>query len=68
MKQLILAAVFTVGLITLAWASTRYDWPGESYFEGIGEDGTGKVVCIKADKDLGTCSDQPNSSGVCTCN
>jgi len=34
---------------------------------GINSDGTGKVVCIKADKSLGTCTDQPDVSGVCTC-
>lgn len=35
--------------------------------KGIKADGTGKVVCIKSDGALGTCSDAPNSSGVCTC-
>lgn len=34
---------------------------------GVSSDGTGKVVCVKADQSLGTCSDQPNGSGVCTC-
>ena len=35
--------------------------------EGIKSDGTGKVVCIKSDGALGTCSDAPNAFGVCTC-
>lgn len=29
---------------------------------------SGKVVCWKADKTLGSCSNAPNASGVCTCN
>jgi hypothetical protein len=34
---------------------------------GVASDGTGKVVCIKSDGNLGTCSDAPDGSGVCTC-
>lgn len=34
---------------------------------GTASDGTGKVVCIKSDGNLGTCSNAPNASGVCTC-
>jgi len=40
---------------------------GEMRADGIAGDGTGKVVCIKADGNLGTCSDQPGGSGTCTC-
>lgn len=40
---------------------------GETSVSGISADGTGKVVCIKADSNLGTCTDAPNGSGVCTC-
>lgn len=39
----------------------------ELYIGGVGGDGTGKVVCVKADTTLGTCTTQPNASGVCTC-
>lgn len=31
---------------------------------GISRDGKGKVVCIKSDGKLGTCSNQPNANGV----
>lgn len=41
---------------------------GEAKVSGISGDGTGKVACVKSDGNLGTCSNQPNSSGVCTCN
>lgn len=34
---------------------------------GISGDGSGKAVCVKSDGNLGTCSDAPNGSGVCTC-
>jgi len=40
---------------------------GELNITGIGSDGTGKVVCIKANEDLGTCSDAPGAGGTCTC-
>lgn len=40
---------------------------GDLNVSTIALDGTGKVVCIKADGTLGTCSDAPNASGVCTC-
>lgn len=40
---------------------------GEVDIGSISGDGTGKVVCIKSDGDLGTCSNQPNGSGICTC-
>lgn len=34
---------------------------------GISGDGSGSVVCVKADGNLGTCSDAPDGSGNCTC-
>jgi len=40
---------------------------GELNVSGIRGDGSGKVVCVKADGNLGTCSDAPDGSGVCTC-
>lgn len=43
------------------------DVAGEFRADGIAGDGNGKVVCIKSDGDLGTCSDQPGASGTCTC-
>ena len=39
----------------------------ELIVSSIASDGTGKVVCIKSDGMLGTCSDAPNVSGACTC-
>ena len=41
---------------------------GEASFRGITSDGTGKVVCIKSDGNLGTCTDTPGIGGDCTCN
>lgn len=40
---------------------------GEVTFTGVNGDGTGKALCVKADGYIGTCSDAPNGSGVCTC-
>lgn len=40
---------------------------GETYLFGVKGDGTGKVVCVKSDGSLGTCTDQPGASGTCTC-
>jgi len=34
---------------------------------GVAFDGTGKVVCVKSNQQLGTCTNAPNGSGVCTC-
>lgn len=39
----------------------------ELFITGVSNDGTGKVVCVKADKNLGTCTDAPGASGTCTC-
>lgn len=41
---------------------------GEVTIDSISADGVGKVVCIKADGSLGTCSDAPDGTGACTCN
>jgi hypothetical protein len=35
---------------------------------GVSGDGTGKAVCVKADGDLGTCTDAVGAGGTCTCN
>jgi len=40
---------------------------GEVNITGISGDGTGKAVCIKSDRTLGTCSDAVGGSGTCTC-
>ncbi|MFH1640505.1 MAG: hypothetical protein ABIA66_00940 [Candidatus Omnitrophota bacterium] len=40
---------------------------GEASFDGISGDGNGKAVCIKSDGNLGTCTNQPDASGVCNC-
>lgn len=40
---------------------------GETRLTGVSSDGTGKVVCVKNDGNLGTCTNAPNASGVCSC-
>lgn len=40
---------------------------GELNLQTISGDGTGKVVCIKADGNLGTCTDAVGAGGTCTC-
>jgi len=40
---------------------------GETKITGIKDDGAGKVVCIKSDGNLGTCTDTINATGYCTC-
>lgn len=40
---------------------------GEANISGISGDGTGKVVCIKSDGNLGTCSTTVGAGGTCTC-
>lgn len=40
---------------------------GEVNAAGISGDGSGKVVCIKADGNLGTCSSTVAAGGTCTC-
>ena len=41
---------------------------GEANIGGVASDGSGKVVCIKSDGTLGTCTDTPDGGGTCTCN
>ena len=73
---LALTATLNLGYKTLAWTTTHVHDSvlyimkilGELEIAEISSDGTGKVVCIKSDKNLGTCTDQPDTSGVCTCN
>jgi len=64
--------VYNVGSSNNRWQSLNLSGNltvgGEAKISGISSDGTGKAVCIKADGNLGTCSTQPNASGVCTCN
>ncbi len=45
----------------------RINEDGEVDMIGVSGDGTGKVVCIKADGNLGTCSSVVASGGTCTC-
>lgn len=40
---------------------------GEVEIKSVSGDGTGKVVCVKADKSLGTCSAGTITSSSCTC-
>jgi hypothetical protein len=40
---------------------------GEMSASGISADGSGKVVCIKSDGFLGTCSSVVGAGGTCTC-
>ncbi len=57
---------YDMGLSGTRWQDINLS--GEAKIGGISSDGTGKAVCVKADGNLGTCSTQPNASGVCTCN
>jgi len=57
---------YDVGLSGNRWQDLNLS--GEAKIGGISGDGTGKAVCIKSDGNLGTCANQPNASGVCTCN
>jgi cysteine-rich repeat protein len=41
---------------------------GEANISGISKDGTGKVVCIRSDGNLGTCTTTMDATGTCTCN
>ena len=43
------------------------DTSQEISMDGISSDGTGKVVCIKADGNLGTCTSTVGAGGTCTC-
>lgn len=55
----------TDGVISVGSGDIKLDDEVEA--TGVSGDGTGKVVCIKGDGNLGTCSDAPNGSGECTC-
>lgn len=57
---------YDVGLGSARWQDLNLS--GEIKIGGISSDGAGKVACVKSDGNLGTCANQPNSSGVCTCN
>lgn len=58
--------VYDVGLGGARWQDLNLS--GEIKIGGISGDGAGKVACVKSDGNLGTCANQPNASGVCTCN
>ena len=55
-----------VGFGTVAPGSTLHV-VGEAQISGISGDGSGKVVCIKSNGELGTCSSVVASGGTCTC-
>lgn len=57
---------YDVGLGSARWQDLNLS--GEIKIGGISSDGAGKVACVKSDGSLGTCTNQPNASGVCTCN
>lgn len=57
---------YDVGLGGARWQDLNLS--GEIKIGGISGDGAGKVACVKSDGNLGTCTNQPNASGVCTCN
>lgn len=57
---------YDVGLGSARWQDLNLS--GEIKIGGISADGAGKVACVKSDGNLGTCTNQPNASGVCTCN
>lgn len=40
---------------------------GEATLQGVSGDGSGKVTCVKATGDIGTCSSVVASDGTCTC-
>lgn len=40
---------------------------GELNVSGVSGDGSGKVVCIKSDGNMGTCSSAVGAGGTCTC-
>ena len=57
---------YDVGLGSARWQDLNLS--GEIKIGGISGDGAGKVACVRSDGNLGTCANQPNSSGICTCN
>jgi len=48
-------------------ATNNLEITSELEVGGISGDGTGKAVCIKADGNLGTCTDAVGVTGLCTC-
>jgi hypothetical protein len=40
---------------------------GELYFRGVSEDTSTAVLCVKSDKNVGTCSSVVGAGGTCTC-
>lgn len=50
----------------LVGTSPKFIFNDEASFGGVSGDGTGKVVCIKSDGTLGTCTTTP-TGGSCTC-
>ena len=55
-----------LGIGTTTPASTLHV-VGELNVTGVGGDGVGSVLCIKANQAIGTCSDAINATGECTC-
>ncbi|MCK5039482.1 MAG: hypothetical protein KAR87_00755 [Candidatus Aenigmarchaeota archaeon] len=53
------------GLLVDNSGSTRVE--GNLNVSSISSDGTGKVVCIKSNGNLGTCLNNPSATGVCSC-
>ena len=57
-KAIFVLAAFGV-FATVAYAAKGYDIEvifGDLKVEGVQDDGTGKIVCIKSDKNFGTCA------------
>ncbi len=54
-------------LTATALDAGNLDVTGEATIGGVSSDGVGKVVCVKEDKTLGTCSSAILEDGTCTC-
>lgn len=54
-------------VITIDDGTDDVAFAGDISVGGISGDGSGKAVCIKADGNLGTCSDAVGAGGTCTC-
>ncbi len=44
------------------------DVVGEVRISSVSGDGTGKLLCVKPEGTIGTCSNAPDTSGSCSCN
>jgi len=55
------------GSMTIKPASAKTTIIGELNITGIASDGYGEVLCIKSDKNIGTCTTAINATGKCTC-